>query len=489
MGFMTELAETLAGADAALAEIAVRTLGGRELESMDDARLLEVGALAAAISRRADAVLVAVTEQVDERCRSPRPDERLSHRLGCRDADELLRRVTRASGRTVTGLRRAARAFERPLLPSSGELRDSAYPAMRAALADGAVGIDGALAVLGPLEQMGGRAGWAEVAAADGELAAAARGEGADGAPAASADDLRDLARVWAVYLDADGAEPREEVAMRTRGVTLGRAHDGVVPVRGALLPEVAGQLVRLCDAQLNPKAEASKSGSTGLGPVFTDSEDADEAPHDTRTRPQRLHDALAAILAVAARSPEMPTLGGAAPTLVVTARADDLRTGRGWAHVSGSDEPISLSAARHVACTGGIQRVFHDDAGRILSLEVADRVFTHHQRKAIYARDGGCIIPGCRVPAEWCEIHHVVEAARGGPTHTDNGVAVCWFHHRTLDTSGWCIRMHDGVPEVRAPAWWDPERRWRPVTRSPVRMRERVAARRRSATEARPGR
>jgi hypothetical protein len=145
---------------------------------------------------------------------------------------------------------------------------------------------------------------------------------------------------------------------------------------------------------------------------------------------------------------------------------------------VSGSDEPIPLAAARQIACTGGIQRVFHDSAGRIVALRTTDRVFTHHQRKAILARDGGCVIPGCRVRPEWCEIHHVHDHAHGGPTHTDNGVALCWYHHRTLDTNGWAIRMIDGVPHIRGPAWWDARRRWRPTT---VFARRRVTANRRT--------
>src|SRR5690606_11828880 len=92
------------------------------------------------------------------------------------------------------------------------------------------------------------------------------------------------------------------------------------------------------------------------------------------------------------------------------------------------------------------------------------DRIFNAHQRRAILLRDGGCIIPGCTVPAAWCEIHHVHEYARGGPTHTDNGVALCWHHHRTIDTNGWSIRMRDGTPEVRAPHHWDASGRWRPA-------------------------
>ncbi|MGO8609205.1 HNH endonuclease signature motif containing protein, partial [Rhizobium johnstonii] len=89
-------------------------------------------------------------------------------------------------------------------------------------------------------------------------------------------------------------------------------------------------------------------------------------------------------------------------------------------------------------------------------------------QRRAIALRDGGCIIPGCGTPAAWTEIHHVTEYAKGGPTHTDNGVLLCWYHHRFLDRIGWKIRMNHGVPEVMAPGWFDASLRWRAVTTSP---------------------
>ena len=67
---------------------------------------------------------------------------------------------------------------------------------------------------------------------------------------------------------------------------------------------------------------------------------------------------------------------------------------------------------------------------------------------------------------------------ARGGPTHTDNGVMLCWFHHRTLDSSGWKVRMNRGVPEVRGPYWWDAQVKWRAGHEVADRMRERVARR-----------
>jgi hypothetical protein len=187
------------------------------------------------------------------------------------------------------------------------------------------------------------------------------------------------------------------------------------------------------------------------------------------------VHDAFASILTVAAASGQMPTIGGAAPTLTVAVREPDLRSSTGVAHIDGIDEPVPLSVARHIGCTGTIQRVTSDTRGRITAIETTDRVFNASQRKAITLRDGGCVIPGCHVRAIWCEIHHVTEHARGGPTSTDNGVLLCFHHHRTIDTSGWQIRMNHGTPETRGPRWWDPHRQWRPRTTSPTRVHDRL--------------
>lgn len=219
-------------------------------------------------------------------------------------------------------------------------------------------------------------------------------------------------------------------------------------------------------------------------GPFFVESgaETGADRPNedaaDSRTPAQRRHDALAVLLTAAAASGELSVLGGAAPTLVVHVREDDLAAGRGYAHLPGHDEPISIAATRHIACAGAVQRVVLGENGRIVSLVTLDRVFNHHQRRAITHRDGGCLVPGCHVPPQWCEIHHVQEHSRGGPTHTDNGVLLCWFHHRVIDTGGWQVSMMDGVPYVKGPYWWDAEVRWRPATASPTRRRDQIALR-----------
>lgn len=476
---MTHLADVLHEATSVLGAAVERAFRSRDLVGSGDDELLAILAQAAAVARLADAVMVEVAGHVRQWADAAPHAERITTVHGCRSVKELVQRVTGQSSRSTSELLRAGGAIGRDVALTTGELLPAAYPAMREALADGAVGLDAVLAVTTALD--GADCAADARRAADDELAASARGAGCDGGPAPSADDLRLQAQVWAMYLDQDGTEPREARALRKRGFTLGVCRDGLIPVRGDLLPEVAAQLDTLFHSILNPKRNGSEMRA---GVHFADS-GADEpvaAQADPRRRTQRQHDALATILSVAARSGEVPTIGGAAPTLVVSVSESDLRSGSGHAHLDGCDEPVSLTVARQVACGGGIQRVTTDGAGRIRAIQTLDRVFGPHQRRAIALRDGGCIIPGCRVPAAWCEIHHVEEHARGGPTHTDNGVLLCWHHHRTLDTGGWKVRMRNGVPEVRGPAWWDSSSRWRAVTNSPVRMRERLASRQATA-------
>ena len=201
----------------------------------------------------------------------------------------------------------------------------------------------------------------------------------------------------------------------------------------------------------------------------------------DARSADHRRHDALAALLAAAAKHADTPTMGGAPVTVLIQATEEALEPGRrsgdthgvAWLHDhEGSHTPVPLSTVRHSACAGGLQRITQAANGRIVEISTEQRIFNAHQRRAIMLRDGGCIIPGCTTPATWCEIHHVTEWSRGGPTHTDNGVLLCFHHHRTLETSGWSVRMQNGTPQVRPPGrlhgntlWWSV----RPATRPPV--------------------
>ena len=237
-------------------------------------------------------------------------------------------------------------------------------------------------------------------------------------------------------------------------------------------------------DHQMKSEADSgalSDDGALGNdGALGGDAVPVSEVPinsdriRDERTSAQQLHDILAAILDAAARCADSPELVGASPTVMVTVRAEDLTTGHGVGWIDGLEEPISMRAVKQFTCTGGTQTATITSKGRLIKLGSPERCFPTALRRAVMARDGGCIIPGCHVPAAWCEIHHVTPDHQGGPTHTDNGVAVCWFHHRTIDTSGWEITMIGGAPHVKAPPWIEPpglhgkhQRPWRPATKS----------------------
>ena len=76
-------------------------------------------------------------------------------------------------------------------------------------------------------------------------------------------------------------------------------------------------------------------------------------------------------------------------------------------------------------------------------------RTATPAQRRALAVRDGGCIIPGCAVPAEACQTHHLLDWAKGGTTDIAGLALLCWAHHRQVDLAMWTIEPvgQDGSP------------------------------------------
>ncbi|MFE1646667.1 DUF222 domain-containing protein, partial [Microbacterium sp. P01] len=354
---MDNLADTLRQVELTLGAVVGRAYRSGELRGMDDEVVLALVRGASVIARQAEALVVGAVAELEERMDSAAYPDRPTTRFGCRSLKELVQRTTLGSGRTAGDIVKAARALQQPVAVSTGEVLPAAYPALREAAADGVVGVEALVAVVGTLAAAQCDRGARLIA--DAELAASARGAGVDGGPCPGVDDLRLQAQVWAAYLDQDGAEPRETRALRKRAFTIGVCREGMVPCRGTLLPEVAAQMQRLFDSILNPKADGP---DTPAGPRFVDggepSGDAaleDAVPDgaaledagDPRTRVTRQHDALAMILTVAARSGDVPSIGGAAPTLVVSVTAEDLVSGRGHAHLDGCDEPVSLAVAR----------------------------------------------------------------------------------------------------------------------------------------------
>ncbi|WP_456283935.1 DUF222 domain-containing protein [Microbacterium sp. JZ101] len=490
------------------------------------------------LGRVVDALRVRAAGEVAWRSRRglERP---LAGELGCRDGRELLERLTGIPGPAVSArvrLDEATRDRESP----TGLPVPPAHPAVAAAVEAGLLGVEPAALIVKAVAtaRRGAPASEADklevmerhlVGIATGAIAtdldeatppAEATSPFPDGTAAAVPwSVVKAHADAWVDVLTADGLPPDPERPIRNRTLTLTPLPDGAFRVNGTLVPEAGALLQNLLSAHTNPARNVTFTETRDRGDDGPDGDDAlsnnadgggdgdgggadtdgeggffdgidtetrndtdpwgpDEIIHDPRAPGQKRHDAFFAMIQAASRAAETPTLGGAAPTVMIHITADDLTTtdptdtGRhGIAHLDGVDAPVPATVARRIGCTGDILRAVFSPEGRILELRSIQRCFTPTQRKAIVARDGGCIIPGCTIPAAWCEIHHVQDHARGGPTETDNGVLLCWWHHHHLDTSGWNIHMHHGVPYIAAPNWIDRHHRHRPAPTSRTRL------------------
>lgn len=445
------------------------------VSSLADEDLVALAKGAEALGRRIDALRTRIAGEIDARSdreESGREGEdRLSERYGCRNGIEVLERLTRASAKTLRQRVRLDRST-RATSTLTGLTRPARFPEVSAAFRAGELGFDAACYItdeFARLERRGG-ASHDEVDVAEREIvesvapnSGTSTGAEVDVAPSETVlprtyDELQIVVDTWTAFLGRNGVEPDAEQAERFRGVSLGRMRDGLVPLHGSLVPEAAAGLQLLFDAHNGSPTRFRPSSPE----ADDDGADPERYLHDPRTAPQRRHDVMVSMIQTAAASSDAPSLGGSAPTLVVTATVDDLD--HGTARIERTHATVPSSLAHRIACTGGVQKVVFGTNGRIVSLGTPERLFNAHQRRAISARDGGCIIPGCTIPAAWCEIHHVTEHSRGGPTHTDNGVLLCWAHHHGLDRSGWQIMMRGGVPHVKAPGWYDPRGAFRPV-------------------------
>jgi hypothetical protein len=357
-----------------------------EPAAWSDHELLAATTSIEAVGRVVDAHRAACAAEVAERSKVELGDARLSTRRSCRSASELLERVTEASGAEVRR-RIVLGSATRPQMGFSGEPVEAHFPAVAAALADGDLGADAAWSIVRELDRARRVADPIAFAAADRELVDAATGVG-DAAPIrASPMSFGCRRRPGQRSSTKTGPSPTTS----GRCVDAGSGSAGLIPVSGELLPEVAARLTRLFHAHLAPR-----SG----GGFMTEAERADIARRgETRTADQQRHDILATIIQSSARSGEHPSIGGAAPTVLVSVRASDLKAGRGVGHADGVDVPVSLRAVRQLICTGGIQKVGFDDHGRIIGIGSPERCFTPHQRRAITLRDGAASSPAaaCR--------------------------------------------------------------------------------------------
>ena len=126
-----------------------------------------------------------------------------------------------------------------------------------------------------------------------------------------------------------------------------------------------------------------------------------------------------------------------------------DEQTLRDGLHDQGTCEtsdgtPIPLSVVRQMACEAEIIPVVLNSDGVAVNVGRGSRIATDTQRQAIRAMYATCIIPGCTVSVDDCEIHHIDWWETGGLTNLNNLVPLCLAngHHHLIHDSGWTITI-----------------------------------------------
>ena len=98
----------------------------------------------------------------------------------------------------------------------------------------------------------------------------------------------------------------------------------------------------------------------------------------------------------------------------------------------------VSAETSRRIACDASIVRMTHAADGTVLDVGRKTRSIPPAIRRALEARDQRCRFPGCA--SRWCDAHHVVHWADGGPTSLDNLLLLCRRHHRAIHEGGFAV-------------------------------------------------
>ena len=144
--------------------------------------------------------------------------------------------------------------------------------------------------------------------------------------------------------------------------------------------------------------------------------------------------------------------MGGERPHVTLTVGLDALRNLKASAEFDHSG-PVQIEAARRLSCDASIVRVVMAGPSEPLDVGRKTPVVSAATRRAVILRDRYCRFPGCDRPPTWCDAHHIVHWADGGPTSLCNLILLCRRHHTMLhERGGFRLDMEDGRPVFRRP-------------------------------------
>lgn len=152
-------------------------------------------------------------------------------------------------------------------------------------------------------------------------------------------------------------------------------------------------------------------------------------------------------------------TAAGAPYALVITAKAEDVASGKGTA-TTGTENPVPIRELAANGLNGSVFFHLMSDTAKTMQVATEQRFANRRQIAVVTARDRGCTFPGCDAPPGWCDANHVVPYSKGGRTEINNLALACSYHHHLLDRGEWdTVMLYDGRPAWVPPAKADPAR------------------------------
>ena len=266
------------------------------------------------------------------------------------------------------------------------------------------------------------------------------------------ADTFRRRVGVWTTRTIMEtGADPLEMQRRARRGVKWSRWSDGMKIFR-VELDAMSGTLM---EQALDSRYRALLMKDSAGG----------RDPDDVRTPVQRMADAYFEVMThrdALTREPlpvsEAQNLGPVAKLLVKVDIAElDGVGATGQVDVIGAG-PVPRRILETLSPDTELVATIFSGEGRALWMGRKIRLGNAAQRLAVAVRDGGCF--ECGAPMYRCQLHHIREWKRGGPTDIDNLVAVCPRHHRWITdrnlgvertADGWRAIPRDGPGRAAA--------------------------------------
>jgi Domain of unknown function (DUF222)/HNH endonuclease len=200
---------------------------------------------------------------------------------------------------------------------------------------------------------------------------------------------------------------------------------DGFLQVHGRLDPEQGAVLVAAMD-------QAEKQLR----------EELRDDPSDRPTSEQLQADALTEVATRALAEGPRPT--AVIPGAVVHVDVRSLIDGSGDRCEVVDGPSIASETARRLTCDCSLQ-VYYEVDGALVDVGRTKRTVGTRMRRALEARDEGCVFPGCG-RTRYLDAHHIVHWVHDGKTEMVNLALLCGHHHRLVHEGGFKMQVEQDM-------------------------------------------